>query len=310
MNIVSICSEMTPLAKTGGLADVAAALPRALAARGHHVSVIMPLYTDPARAPHPLELVLPDLFVELPAGPRRMRVHRLRESAASRSGGGSLEIYLIEDPFLFDRPQLYAEGGQEYPDNPLRFAYFCLAALWATKGLALRPDIFHCHDWQAALVPIYLRRHPAVSRDPELTAASTLFSIHNLSYQGVCPHSSPLSSDWTPVSPDTQDRWSFTASFRLLKGALVHSDWLATVSPTYAREIQTPEFGCGLDGEIRRRSDRLTGILNGIGRFRSGIPRPTGPCRQNTHGATWPGRPVARPRSSAVLACPSAPECP
>ena len=156
---------------------------------------------------------------------------------------------------------MYQENGQDYPDNPVRFAAFCLAALEFMKRSASPPDVIHCHDWQSALAPIYLRT--LYQRDPFFGNSSVVFTIHNLGYQGLFgPEVLPRLS----LDPGllTVDGLEFFGKVNLLKGAIVFSDFITTVSRKYAEEIQTPEYGFGLEGVLRNRADRLQGILNGV----------------------------------------------
>lgn len=261
MRILFAASEIAPLAKTGGLADVAGALPLAYAALGHDVACIMPLYSIIDRRHLDLELVLPELVIDLPAGRRAMAVWRTQLARAK--GAPPVTVYLLEDPGLYERPQLYAEGGREYADNPLRFGYYCMAALRLPLALGWMPDVIHCNDWQTALIPIYLARHEALQRDRALTHLRVLFSIHNLSYQGIYSNYL-LYQLGLPAMAFNPYEMEFWGQLNLLKGALVHSHALSTVSRQYAKEIQTAEFGCGLDGVLHARSYDLTGILNGI----------------------------------------------
>ncbi len=261
MKILLATSEMTPLAKTGGLADVSGALPRALAALGHEVAVVMPFYGTIDRDAWPFERVLSEVIVDLPAGRRAVEVWRTPVSSAKP--GNPVQIYLIADGGLFERPHLYGPSGGDYPDNALRYGYFCLGALWMLKGLNWIPDVIIANDWQTALIPIDLRLHPAASADADLRRIATLFVIHNISYQG-------LFADYL-LEHLGLPRWAFSpgllefyGNLNLLKGGIMTSDWLSTVSPTYAREIERPEFGLGLDGVIHSVGDRLGGILNGI----------------------------------------------
>ena len=255
MKILMVTSEMAPLVKTGGLADVLGALPRALAECGHEVAVALPFYSQIRRDRLQLRLRIPELIVDLPVGRRALSVWSTDLDGVT--------VLLVDDPALFSRPQLYAEGGREYPDNPLRFAYFNLAVLWTLKGLGWYPDILHGHDWQAAYLTTYLHFAPILRGDADLARMRRIFTIHNLSYQGLYPAhiAAQLGLPAEAMRPDTLE---FYGRLNLMKGGLLFSDWLTTVSPTYAREIQTAEFGCGLDGVIRARANRLTGILNGI----------------------------------------------
>ncbi len=261
MKILLATSEMAPFAKTGGLADVAGALPKALAALGHEVAVVMPLYGSIDRAALGATLLFPEVRVDLPTGGRSLAVWTA--PLPGTPAGAPVTVYLIEDDGLFNRPQLYGEDGRDYPDNALRFAYFCMAALWMIKGLVWKPDIIHCNDWQTALIPIYLANRPDMQNDPDLTAIRILFTIHNLSYQGLFPKQT-LDLLGLPPLLFNSEQLEFFDNLNLLKGALVFSHHLTTVSKQYAKEIQTAEFGCGLEGVLRQRADRLTGILNGI----------------------------------------------
>jgi starch synthase len=258
MKILFAASELAPLAKTGGLADVAGALPRALTELGHDVRAVMPFYGTISREKYAPKLVMPEVLVSLPAGRRALRVWETTSPSEP-----VFPIYLLEDAALFDRPQLYAEAGVEYPDNALRFAYYCMAAIWMLKGLHWIPDVIVCNDWQTALIPTYLVRNRTMRLDPQLGKIRTLFAIHNLSYQGLYPNYLvyQLGVPWAAFNPYEMEFWG---RINLLKGGLVHSHKLVTVSPTYAREIQTDEFGCGLEGLLHTRRQDLTGILNGI----------------------------------------------
>lgn len=261
MKILLATSEMTPLAKTGGLADVSGALPRSLAALGHEVAVVMPFYGTIDRDSWPFELVLPEVLVDLPAGGRAVEVWRTPVPTAKPDN--PVQIYLLADGGLFERPHLYGPSSGDYPDNALRYGYFCLGALWMLKGLNWTPDVIIANDWQTALIPIDLKLHPAIASDPDLSRIATLFVIHNISYQG-------LFADYLmehlglPRSAFNPDLLEYYGSLNLLKGGILTSDWIGTVSPTYAREIERPEFGLGLDGVIQGCRARLGGILNGI----------------------------------------------
>ncbi len=253
MRIVFVASECVPYSKTGGLADVVGALPEALAALGHEVAVIVPRYrmTKPG-APLP---GAENLTIPLSSG----------YQFASLTRGGvvkSVPHYLVECPALFDRDGLYqTKDGKDYPDNAIRFAAFSLSAIEGIKRLGTPPDIVHCHDWQTSLVPVYLNTLYAV--DPFFHRTSTVITVHNLGYPGLFP-----ADVLTKISLDGSlfrvDRLEFFGKVNYLKGGMVYSDFITTVSRKYAEEIQTTEFGYGLDGVLRSRSDRLQGILNGV----------------------------------------------
>ncbi|MBZ5514182.1 MAG: glycogen synthase GlgA [Acidobacteriia bacterium] len=252
MRITFAASEGVPFSKTGGLADVVGALPKALAAAGHEVEVLLPRYrmTKPG-AP------LPNCrSVTLPLG-------NGFHFASLQDGGvaDGVHTYLVDCPEFFDRDELYTEKGQDYPDNHLRFAAFSLACLEFMKRSANPPEIIHCHDWQAALVPIYLRN--LYTGDPFFADTSVVFTIHNLGYQGLFPpHILPAVGLHAGLF--TIDGLEFYGKVNLLKGGILFSDFVTTVSHKYAEEIQTPEFGCGLEGVLQTRASRLEGIVNGV----------------------------------------------
>ena len=249
--ILMVAPEATPFAKTGGLADVIGALPAALHAAGEDVAVVMPWYRGVRLAGSPKE-AFRDLRVFI--GPREYRVNIFETVERG------VTFYLVSCPPLFDRAGLYGERSVDYPDNHIRFGVFCRAALDVARHLFL-PDILHCHDWQSALAPIYLRY--AFTGDPTFLGMRVLFTIHNLGYQGLFPpealHDLGLGDDI--FQPNVLE---FFGRVNLLMGGLHFSDAINTVSRGYAREIQTPEFGFGLDAFLRARAGRLSGILNGV----------------------------------------------
>ncbi len=244
-----VSSEAAPLAKTGGLADVLGALPAALREFGDEVAVVIPRYGSiDLRA---ARRVYDGIAIHLGAA---------RHDVVVYQAPGEFPLYLIDCPPLFDRKGLYGESGMDYPDNHIRFAVFARAAL-AVARVLFRTEIFHCHDWQAGLVPALLRS--SFATDPTFLGTKTLFTIHNLGYQGLFPRSAMAQAAIDPAlyRPDGLE---FFGQISYIKGGISFADALSTVSPTYAREIQTPEFGFGLDGALRARSNVLTGILNGI----------------------------------------------
>jgi len=253
VRIVFVASEGVPFSKTGGLADVIGALPQALAQQELEVSVLLPRY----RATEPREIAEAGRSVTVPlsAGFR----------FASVQDGGSLKgvrYYLLDLPEFFDRDGLYQDpaSGKDYPDNHLRFAALSLAALEFIKRLGPPPDIIHCHDWQTALVPIYLRH--AYLNDLYYCDTRTVFTIHNVAYHGEFPREA-LGDITLDDALFTVDALEYYGKVNLLKGGLIFADALTTVSPKYAEEIQTPEFGAGLEGVLKRRAGQLRGVLNG-----------------------------------------------
>ncbi|MDQ7859955.1 MAG: glycogen synthase GlgA [Armatimonadota bacterium] len=244
MKVLFCVSEAVPFAKTGGLADVAGALPAALRRGGLDVRVVMPLYRGIAR-----DGLEPVLTVERPVGGRTI-------AGAVRRGTmpNGTPVYFVDAPELYDRPGLYGEGGRDYDDNLARFAFFCQAAV-AVRRDAWTPDVVHCHDWQAALVAAYLRWE----RDP----LPTMFTVHNLAYQGLFP-AAQFELTGLPGAAFAMDGLEFYGQVNVMKAGLVWAHVLSTVSETYAREIQSPEYGMGLDGLLRVRAADLFGVLNGV----------------------------------------------
>ena len=171
-----------------------------------------------------------------------------------------MRYFFVDDPAYFDREQLYGDKTGDYPDNAERFAEFSRAAIEFTKRVWL-PDVIHCHDWQSALVPVLLRTQHAT--DPVVRSLPVVFTIHNIGYQGLFPQT-VMRKIGLPDSLFTMDALEYYGKVNFLKGGLVFADYLTTVSRRYAKEIQTPEYGMGLEGVIRNRSDRLVGILNGV----------------------------------------------
>jgi starch synthase len=248
-SVLFIGSEAVPFAKTGGLADVLGALPQALSRLGWRVSVALPRYRGVTAG----ERV--DRFSLLVGG------YTAQLELFEAPLGHGARALLVDEPALYDRDQLYAVGNDEYPDNPRRFGVLVRAALEFSARQGVRPDIVHAHDWQAGLAPVYLKS--LYASHPILGGVPSVFTIHNLAYQGLCP------PDWLPRldlgwEQLGVDRMEFWGQISLLKGGINDADVITTVSPRYAREIQSPDGGVGFDGILRRRSADLFGILNGI----------------------------------------------
>ena len=256
MNIYMIVSELAPFAKTGGLADVAASLPAALARLGHDVRIALPFYRAVDRRRHGLRATSRQLSVA--AG---STMHQLRVWEAALPGA-AVPVYALECGPLFDRGGLYQEGGRDYPDNLERFSVFSQAALQLPPALGWAPDIVHAHDWQAALAVAHLRLG-TLGRQAAFAETATVFTVHNLAYQGLFPRDQ-WSLTGLPESAFSVDGLEFWGRINVLKGGLQRADLLTTVSPAYRREVQTSGFGCGLDGVLRERSKKFVGILNGI----------------------------------------------
>ena len=244
-----VSSEAAPLAKTGGLADVVGALPAALQGLGDRVAAVIPRYGSiDLRGARRVYDRLP-IYV----GPTRY-------DTAIYQAAEEFPLYLVDCPPLFARKGLYGEAGEDYPDNHIRFAVFCRAALGVARNI-FRCDILHCHDWEAGLAPALLRS--AYATDPTFFGVKTLFTIHNLGYQGLFPVTA-LAEAGLSRNLYAPGGLEFFGNVSYIKGGIEFADALNTVSPTYAREIQTPELGFGLDGALRARSNVLTGILNGV----------------------------------------------
>jgi len=255
MRIVFVVSEAAPFAKTGGLADVAGALPKALADLGHDVALLMPLYRSVREA----ECVLTDtgvrLEVEMPQG--AIEGHIVRTALPD----SDVHVFLVENDSLFGREHLYSTAAGDYRDNCRRFAFFCRAALRAIDDLDLEPDVIHAHDWQAGLVPPLAAVRFA--DNPTIARTARVFTIHNLSYQGIFWHwDMPLTG--LPWEMFNWQELEFHGKLNLMKGALIHADLITTVSQRYAEEIQTPAFGCGLETILADRADDLVGVINGV----------------------------------------------
>jgi starch synthase len=249
MKILFVSSEGLPFSKTGGLADVVGALPKALAELGHELAVLLPRYKGNKAAAR----VVPSVTIPLGSG--------LRFPALVDAGTiDAVRYFLVEDPEYFDREGLYGDKSGDYPDNAERFTEFSRAAIEFAKQV-WQPDVIHCHDWQTAMVPVLLRT--LYAEDPALRGVPVVFTIHNLGYQGVFPPAA-LKRIGLPESLFTMEALEYYGRVNFLKGGLVFADALTTVSRKYAKEIQTAEYGSGLEGVIQRRADRLTGILNGV----------------------------------------------
>ena len=248
-SVLFVGSEVLPFAKTGGLADVLSGLPQALGRLGYQVTVIMPRYRG-IEAGVPAGLVP----VALPAAPPAANIWE--EQIAP-----NVRIAFVECPSLYDRETLYGEGNDDYADNPRRFAFLALAALEYAARQSNPPDVIHAHDWQCGLVPVYL--HARANAFETLGSTATVFTIHNLAYQGLCASDwlARLGLDWSLFGLNGLEYWG-RVSF--LKGGINFCDIVTTVSPTYAQEIQTAEYGFGFEGILSRRSQDLVGILNGI----------------------------------------------
>lgn len=255
MKILLASSEVHPYSKSGGLADMVGALAKFLARAGHQVGLVTPLYRG-IRERFP-EIERFDWKLDLPLGSTRVEAGVW----VRHFGGEQLSIYFIDHPQFFDRTGLYGEGGADYPDNAERFTFFSKAVVNLARYLPWQPELVHLHDWQACLAPI-LMLHQKL-HDRWSTMPPTCLTIHNLAYQGVFPPSQYGLTD-LPLDYFHPGGVEFYKSLNFLKAGISYSDIITTVSPRYAREITTEQFGCGLDGVLRNRQNALVGILNGV----------------------------------------------
>ncbi|MDH3892488.1 MAG: glycogen synthase GlgA [candidate division Zixibacteria bacterium] len=258
MRILLAASEMVPFAKTGGLGDVIGALPQALAGQGHDVRVFIPHYGFLDTADHHLEPL--GWTLRIPVADKHV-VMSLSRAVDRKSG---LKCYFVGNPDYFNRRGLYGhhDTKQDFVDNDERFAFFSRAILETARKLAFRPDIVHLHDWQTALVAVYLKT--VYSEDPFFADTKSVLTIHNLAHQGNfdAARFDVLGLSDGLIQPTAS--LEFFGQMSYLKGGIVLADQVTTVSPRYAQEIQTGKFGCGLDGVLRERSGDLHGILNGV----------------------------------------------
>jgi len=254
MRILLVSSEVHPYSKTGGLADMTGAMGKALARAGHQVGVVTPLYRGiTQRFPEVRQL---DWQFDLPLGTTRRQAQLWSLESAER-----LTIYFIHQPSYYDRGSLYQENGADYPDNAERFIFFSKCVTHLARYLPWRPEVIHVNDWQTGLVPaliMHQSRTEGWGNPP-----SVCLTIHNLAYQGVFPRTA---YDLTnlPLDYFHPEAAEYFGLLNCLKAGIGYADVLTTVSPRYAREITTEEFGEGLDGLLRKRQKRLSGILNGV----------------------------------------------
>jgi starch synthase len=248
--VVFIASEAAPFAKTGGLADVAGSLPNALKEFNVDIRVILPGYRQVFEQGLCHELVFPGLNAWLGSQRLTFQVRKLSvENVAP--------IYIIDREDMFDRPHLYGDDAGDYYDNAERFIFFCRAVVSLMHAWDFAPQIVHCNDWHTGLIPVYLQSEPAFRR------IKTLFTLHNLGYSGLFS-SEKFALTGLDSSHYQPDGLEFFGNWSMLKAGLVYSRAVTTVSPTYAREIQTPEYGKGLEGVLRNRQASVYGLLNGV----------------------------------------------
>jgi starch synthase len=255
LKVLFLSPEVVPFAKTGGLADVAGALPGALKRFDVDVRLVLPYYRLVREGNFQIRSILKDL--KIPLGSETLTVNVLETQTED-----GVPVYLIERDDLYDRPNLYGSAVGDYYDNLERFSFFSHAALILSEALLFSPDLIHCHDWQTGLVPALIK---GPYRDTSiLTGTPTIFTVHNLGYQGLFPAGKLPVTGLSKTEFFHQEGLEFWGKISLLKAGIVYAQAVTTVSPTYAREIQTPEYGLGMEGILKKRRSSLHGILNGV----------------------------------------------
>lgn len=261
LNLLIAASEAVPYAKTGGLADVAAALPAELARLGHNVILILPRYRSLDNSGRTFQ-VLDRIPVHTPLGASEVTIE---EDIISTSDRLSVRVWALRHEFFSSRSGLYQQQGRDFDDNLERFVWFSRAVIevmvYLHRQKGWKTDVLHLHDWQTSLCAVYLRTLD--STRPEVQRTKTVLTLHNVGYQGIFP-AAKFWHTGLPLALFTPEGLEFYGSVNLLKGGILFADWLTTVSPTYAKEILTPEFGFGLQGVLQTRREKLQGIINGI----------------------------------------------
>jgi starch synthase len=251
MRITFAASEGVPFSKTGGLADVVGALPKAVAQLGHDVTVFLPRYKQTRLRQE--RIAIPNLTIPVAD---RLLFPQIIDAGKQ----DEVQFYFVDHPQFTSRDGIYGDATGDYPDNDERFSMFCRAVIEASKRLGA-PDVFHVHDWQTALIPIFLRNSYAL--DPTFAHTATVLTIHNIGYQGIFPKRS-MSKLLLPWTLFTMDRLEFYDQVNFLKGGITYADYVSTVSRTYAEEIQTFDFAFGLASTVAKKRDHLVGIVNGV----------------------------------------------
>ena len=251
LTILYCTPEVTPFSKTGGLGDVAGGLPKAIAAAGCDVRLITPKYAGISESSYKLKKIIDNM---------PLRIGNRKEAGSLYEGilpGSKVPAYFVSCSKYFERKELYQENGKDYVDNLERFSFFSMMTLHSVEKLGWQPDIVHCNDWQTALIPVYLKN---VMKTRNI---SSLFTIHNIGYQGLFKREQlPITGlDWELFNIKGLE---YFGKINLLKGGIIFSDIVTTVSPSYSREIQTKEYGYGLEGVLKERGKDLYGIINGV----------------------------------------------
>ncbi len=256
MKIAEVSPEIIPYAKTGGLADVAGTLPLYLEKAGHEISMFMPLYKSVKESG--IDTKLSNITFDIPIGDKE---HTVNLWKSTHHGSKNISIYFIQRDEYYDRDALYGTGSGDYQDNSERFIFFSRAVIEAIKRLGLSIDIIHCHDWQTALIPIYLKT--LFTHDKKLSSIKTVLTIHNLAYQGMF-RQEEMKLTGLDISLFNWKNLEHWGNVNFLKGGIVFADFVTTVSKKYAEEIRTVEFGCGLEDVIKEYENKLYGIINGV----------------------------------------------
>ncbi len=301
MNILLASSEVTPFAKTGGLADVCGALPMELTALGHEMTVFLPAYRHTRHCGLTIEPT--DIWFDIPIGSKIVRGRLL----CSRLPDGKTPVYLVEQDDYYDRAELYREKGEDYKDNCERFVFFSRAVLESIRLLGLKVDVVHCNDWQTGLIPAYLDIEYVEAKGYEQIAS--LITIHNMAYQGNFWHWDMLLTglDWKYFN---WHQMEFYGGLNLLKTGLAFANSINTVSPQYAHEIQEHPLGCGLEGMLQQRRDVLSGIINGVD-YRIWNPATDQYLATKYDETSWPqGKPECKAALQQELGLPESPQTP
>ena len=254
LKILFVSSEVVPYAKSGGLADVSGALPIALRDAGMDARIVMPLYSVVKRNMLNKTPIIKELTV--PVGDITLTAKVFETKSQKR-----VPTYFVEREDLFSRPNLYGDSNGDYYDNLERFSFFSHAALGISQHLDFKPDIIHCHDWQTGLIPALLKG-PYSSKF--FSGVPVIFTIHNMGYQGIFPGHKISATGLKSSDFFHQEGLEYWGNISLLKSGIVYADAVTTVSPTYAEEIQSSEFGMGMEGVLANQKDSLFGIINGV----------------------------------------------
>jgi starch synthase len=262
LNILFVSSEVEPFAKTGGLADVSGTLPQVIKDQGHEIRIIMPRYGSISERKFKLHDVIRLKDIEVPIG-KEKKIANVNSSFIANVKS-KVQVYFLANKELYERPGIYTspDSKKDYVDNDVRFIFFCRGVLETLKRLGWQPDIIHCNDWQTGLIPAYIKT--MYNHDPFFKNIKTVFTIHNLAYQGTFP-AAAFDKTGLPEAEFGKEGVEFFGKLNFMKAGLVYSDVITTVSEKYAEEIcSTEEFGCGLEGVLQKRKSHLHGIINGI----------------------------------------------